>query len=611
VALLLVLLLGISWKGIASATDTPISPSLRLPSGDGQTDLTRAFQEALDSTAAAGGGIVSVPAGKYLIKGHLTIPENVTLEGIWRAPVNGRPFDSGSVLLATEGQGNADGTPFISMSTNSTLSGLTIFYPEQIIANPPHAYPWTIQSVDGADNCAIRNVTIVNPYQAVDFGTHVTGRHFIDGLYAYPLFKGLYINQCYDVGRIQNIHFWPFWDVNPNSPLWAFTKEKGTAFIIGRTDGEMAVNLFSIFYRTGMHFIAGPTIGPGGEIRNQPGSGIYTNCYMDVSPCAIKVDAVAPDAGVSFVNGMFMSGVEVAPMNRGQVKFTACAFYGMKDIVSHAKIEGRGAVFFESCHFGAWDGHGDGAACIDANGARLLVNGCEFNGIRRGQYAVSLGPRTRSAVISSNLMPCGVNIRNRAPKNAGIEIGLNAAEPDPGYLRKWTVIGPFPNPAIPAYSPGQPSRAGFDTDYLASIGGEANAAITPATTVTYWDAQGQAQTVKGRTLEANAQGTVDFKETFPEGKQVAYAFGLVHSKRMQKGHFEMGANDCPKVWVNGKLAFSYWSNEGDQSTPGAYAFDADLRKGLNPILVKVEDAGGRRWEFMLAAYGEDGESLLK
>ena len=178
--------------------------------GDGQTDDTAAFQRALDAVASAGGGIVSVPVGKYLIKGHLTIPENVTLEGIWRAPVNGRPFDSGSALLATEGQGDADGAPFIAMSTNSALSGLTILYPEQVIANPPRAYPWTVQSVEGADNCAIRNVTMVNPYQAVDFGTHVTGRHFIDGLYAYPLFKGIYINQCYDVGRIQNIHFWPF-----------------------------------------------------------------------------------------------------------------------------------------------------------------------------------------------------------------------------------------------------------------------------------------------------------------------------------------------------------------------------------------------------------------
>ncbi|HNR37373.1 MAG TPA: hypothetical protein PKO36_19515, partial [Candidatus Hydrogenedentes bacterium] len=291
------------------------------------------------------------------------------------------------------------------------------------------------------------------------------------------------------------------------------------------------------------------------------------------------------------------------------VKFTACAFYGMKDIVSHAKIEGRGAVFFESCHFGPWDGHGDGAACIDANGARLLVNGCEFNGSRRGQYAVALGPRTRSAVISSNLMPCGVHIRNHAPKNAGVEIGLNAAEPDPGFLRKWTAIGPFPNPDVPSPMPGHASRAGFDTDYLAAVGGEAEAAITPATTVTYRDAHGQTRTVKGTTLESNERGTVDFKSLFPKGKQVAYAFCLVFSKHEQKARFEMGANDCPKVWVNGKLAFSHWSAEGDYGMPGAFSFDADLKKGLNPILVKVEDAGGKRWEFTLEVYGEDGKPM--
>ena len=54
--------------------------------GDGVTDDTAAFQEAMDEQAKSGGGIVEVPAGKYLIKTNLSIPPSVTLEGIWRAP---------------------------------------------------------------------------------------------------------------------------------------------------------------------------------------------------------------------------------------------------------------------------------------------------------------------------------------------------------------------------------------------------------------------------------------------------------------------------------------------------------------------------------------------
>ena len=141
--------------------------------GDGKSDDTAAFQRAMDECSASGGGIASVPTGKYLIKTHLTIPKSVTLEGVWRAPPTvdqyhdpkdpkGGPELSGSVLLAVEGAGNEKGTPFLRLGFNSTLKGVTLFYPEQTKTNPPVAYPWTVQSA-GADNCAIVDVLMVNP----------------------------------------------------------------------------------------------------------------------------------------------------------------------------------------------------------------------------------------------------------------------------------------------------------------------------------------------------------------------------------------------------------------------------------------------------------------
>ncbi|MBI5092478.1 MAG: hypothetical protein HZB26_08540 [Candidatus Hydrogenedentes bacterium] len=397
--------------------------------GDGVADDTPAIQKALDAAAADGGGVVTLPTGKYLIKTHLTITENVALEGTWRAPSRGVPETGGTTLLAVEGKGNAGGAPFITMGTGSTLRGINVFYPEQIRANPPLAYPWTIQSANGADNCSILDVTLINSYQAVDFGTNVTGRHYIRGLYGYPFLKGLYINQCYDVGRIEDIHFWPFWDLDPNSPLWAFTKENGEAFIIGKSDGEMGSNLFSIFYKVGMHFIRGPVMTRKGP-ANQPGSGAYTNCYMDITPCAIKVDGVGADAGISFVNGMFMSTVEVGAENSGQVKFTGCGFWSNKNITTtQGKLQGSGTVFFESCHFTNWDQKMDGTACIDADCKSLIVTGCEFQTKRTGHNKVRLGPNVESAIISSNRMESGVLIlKNDVKDGADIQIGLNTAK---------------------------------------------------------------------------------------------------------------------------------------------------------------------------------------
>src|SRR3954470_24359707 len=86
--------------------------------GDGQTDDTAAFQKALD-TAGKDGSRVFVPAGKFLIKGQLNVPDFVTLDGSFTAPE--RTFDSsnnlantkGSILFTTAGKDDEKGKPFI------------------------------------------------------------------------------------------------------------------------------------------------------------------------------------------------------------------------------------------------------------------------------------------------------------------------------------------------------------------------------------------------------------------------------------------------------------------------------------------------------------------
>jgi len=93
------------------------------------------------------------------------------------------------------------------------------------------------------------------------------------------------------------------------------------------------------------------------------------------------------------------------------------------------------------------------------------------------------------------------------------------------------------------------------------------------------------------------------------GSKVAYAFAYLVSDRDQEVSIEFGSNDCAKVWIQGQLVHEYWSVEGADSRPGAYRFRARVQKGLNPVLVKVEDAGGRLWEFNFEAYDDAGYPL--
>ncbi len=580
--------------------------------GDGVADDTMAIQKALNAAADDGGGTVELPTGEFLIKTHLVLPPHVSLQGVWRKPQRGEPRGKGTVLLAVEGKGNPDGTPFIVMKSDTCLAGVTIFYPEQIRANPPHAYPWTIQGQ--GDDCGILNVTMVSSFQAVDFGTFACGRHYVDGLYAHALKMGIYVDQCYDVGRLNNIHFWPFYDLDPKSPLWEYTRTNGTSFKFGRTDGELVSNCFSIFYGIGMHMIGGPIpqTKPGEPLRveYQGGSAAFTNLYLDVSPCALKVDDSMENAGYSFTNSFFMSKVVVGPRNRGPIRFNGCGFWATSDLDTHAAIEGTAPVYFEACHFANWDRAETGAPCIDANARRVIITGCDFLSIRPNLTKVRLGPNVRDAVVTSNLMSGGVSIVNEAPRYADVQIGLNAGNKVDACIRRWTILGPFPNPAVtPAPQGDAPTRAGYDTDYLTSLGGEAAAVIKPGATVDYEDEQGVKQTVVAVNVPTNDAARLDFARRLKANGKVAYAYAEFEAQKAETIDVLFGSADSAKVWVNGELVHRVWT-PGRLFAPAQDKFSIRAQRGVNRILVKVEDGSGTFWEFMVEARDKKGKALL-
>ena len=45
--------------------------------------------------------------------------------------------------MPTDGKGNESGNPFISLTHNSVLCGVTIYYPDQPGDRPPTPFPWS------------------------------------------------------------------------------------------------------------------------------------------------------------------------------------------------------------------------------------------------------------------------------------------------------------------------------------------------------------------------------------------------------------------------------------------------------------------------------------
>ena len=380
---------------------------------DGRTDDTSAFQAALNGMTAKG-GVVFAPAGNYLIAGSLDVPRGVTLRGVWQAP-HMTEMDRGTNLLATGNKGVEDATPLITLNQSSTVSGLTILYPEQNM-DDIQPYPWCIR-IKGM-HCSVMDMTLVNPYKGIDAGTHWNECHYIRNIYGQPLRLGIYVNQCTDIGRIENVHFNPnSWSRSghastpkDNAKFYKFLSENFVGFLIGKTDWEYMSNCFCIFPKIGFHFIA---------TENGPGNAVLTQCGADICPVAVQVDSVQPHSGVAFVNSQIMGTVVIGPDNGGPVKFSNCGFWSIEETREQVRILGDSTVFLNGCHFHDW---GTDSPCVRIGAGTALINSCDF--MHPDKQQVLLEDNANGAVITGCRLRGGAKIENKAP-NASLEVGSN------------------------------------------------------------------------------------------------------------------------------------------------------------------------------------------
>jgi hypothetical protein len=411
--LILLLMFGVATL-VSAAPDSDVYSVLDFGAkADGKTDDTAAFQKALDAASEAGGGIVFAPSGNYFFAGHLNLPRAVTLKGIWESvPAhNGyrdhgasKPVDGGTTFLVTENEGHEDGDPFITLHDNSTLKGVVIYYPNQIPDDEPKPYPYAIAM--RGKNPAVLDVELLNPYNGIDASNNE--RHLIRDVQGQPLRRGIFVDEIYDIGRIEDVHFNPWWSAQPR--LFHWQEEHGEAFIFARTDWQYVFNTFCYGYNIGYKFVKS---GTGTCNGNFLGIGA-DDCFT-----AVDVQDSAP-FGLLISNGEFTSFhgpdptmVRIGADNTGSVRFENCAFWGPCNQI--AKIDGRGTVGFGDCTFVQWDRNKEGRAAIQGDSGTVLVRGCEF---QEDKPQVELGESVRRAVISDNIFTGKARITNHAGRAA-------------------------------------------------------------------------------------------------------------------------------------------------------------------------------------------------
>jgi len=422
--------------GYAQVAEAPLSSSdgvfniARFGAiGDGVKDNTAAIQKAIDA-ASLNGGVVFVPAGRWLCKGHLVLQMGVHLAGVNQAPQSWEP-QSGSILMPVEGRDREEAPAFIEMRSSTSITGVTIYYPEQTVADI-RPYPWTIQiRANPADakgvsfDSTVSNVTLINSYNGIRTGPTENGRHRILGVNGTVLRRGIYVDWVGDIGRIENVQFHShFWANKAFRGDWnmvfEYMQKHLEAFVFGRTDWEYVTNTFVFPAKIGYRFI---------ETPNGSSNGQFSGIGADACDTAVQVDSIQPQ-GLLITNGEFNSHrvgratqVIVEKGANGNVRFVNCGFWGPVD--HNAVLLGEGFTSFSDCYFSNnFDAQG---YSIVAEAGKLQIQNCTFDALAKQRKpgnaylgtnyryqppAIQLKPGVRSAIIHGNNGWNGVQIEN-------------------------------------------------------------------------------------------------------------------------------------------------------------------------------------------------------
>jgi len=368
--------------------------------GDSRKDDTAAIQKALDQAGAQGGGVVLLPAGTYRIEGHLRVPSGVTLQGIWHASHH-EDQTWGSALFALAGRDDPAGQALMTLSPSSAVRGVKIYYPEQKV-DDIHPYPYAIRG--GGMEFTIENVTFVNAYQGIDCSA-AHELHTIRNVRGCVLRRGIIVDRCTDIGRIENVHFNPhFWARMMPPPgeaegfpragwpkLVDYLNNNAEIFIFGRSDWEYVFNTFAWGFKYCYKFIA-----------TEAGAcnGNFLGIGADGGRHCLWVEQCYP-YGLLITNGEFVAfdGVQVvtAPTFTGVLQLNNCSFWGpARQSVLH---QGKGLVSLQQCNFHAWDTDKESLAAVEVTAGGLSVVNWFF---QQAKKHIKVGKDAVEAILLGN-----------------------------------------------------------------------------------------------------------------------------------------------------------------------------------------------------------------
>ncbi len=382
-------------------TDDHVIASAVLEPGAEKADAAPAIQAAIDELKAAGGGVVFLRPGRYLLATPLVVRESVTVRGDSPDPRANRVAE-GTLLMPTAHRGTIDGPAAITLERGSGIRDLGVWYPEQRVEEIV-PYPWTIHTSTevGGDNYTVENVTLVNAYLGIGVGPEWNELHTVRNVYGTALQLGAFVDTTTDIGRLSRVRFSPqCWEDSglPGAPTTPEQRgllrerllREAVAYEIGRSDWEYLYRVEAEGYGTGMLFRGGAQ----GTTNAQTFAPMLEGCRVGIELRELN------GVGLMVTGGRIQStvtGVLGLESLRGTcVQFQACEIGSREgDCVHNA---GASTFTFQNCAFQGWAG-----AAIRMDRGALGAIDCTFGG---PASAVVLGESVGLArILGSGLTP--------------------------------------------------------------------------------------------------------------------------------------------------------------------------------------------------------------
>ena len=304
----------------------------------GQTDAASAFNAAIRQAYEKGGGTVFVPAGTYLLRGHVEVLPFVSLVGDYDPDGTGT---TGTVILARPENLTE---PLFSIGGSAGVVGLSVYYPDQSLQDVKTYAPTFCIPGSAASGPAyymlstVANCTVFNGYDGVYAGSvnEQMNIHDVKGTF---LHSALELYDSADASTIRGVtasaSFWATCALGSENAreIRNHTRRNGQAFVFGDVEWGSFMDLRCEGYETGMHIVSGP---------RAKFSGIVCRCELLDCACGLVVDDIDTRGGYGMsVTFGRIEGGEYAVLNNtaGRVQLMSVELDG--DVL---KGEGAGCL---------------------------------------------------------------------------------------------------------------------------------------------------------------------------------------------------------------------------------------------------------------------------